>query len=101
MGFSYEDKVLIKNLYLIKGYGARKVMSEFTEKNWKKSSSNKFLRKLRDMGTIERKKGSGWPKTTRTAQNVSTVEELAMSQENQWNLTAMWPPSYLRCSPMK
>jgi len=85
MGFSYEDKVLIKNLYLIKGYGARKLMSEFPEKNWKKSSFNKLLKKLRDMGTVERKKGSGRPKTARTAQNVSTVEELAMCQENQPN----------------
>jgi len=42
MGFSYKDKVLIKNLYLIKGYGARKLMSEFPEKNWKKSSFNKL-----------------------------------------------------------
>jgi len=82
MGFSYEDKVLITNLYLIKCYGARKLMSEFTEKNWKKS---KLLRKLRDMGTVVRKKGSGRPKMARTAQNVSTVEELAMSQENQRN----------------
>jgi len=38
-----------------------------------------------DMGTVERKKGSGRPKTARTTQNVSTVEELAMSQENQPN----------------
>ena len=37
------------------------------------------------MGTVERKKGSGRPKTARTAQNVSTVEELAMSQEKQPN----------------
>jgi len=36
MGFSYEDKVFIKNLYLIKGYEARKLMSEFPEKNWKR-----------------------------------------------------------------
>jgi len=59
MGFSYEDKVLIKNLYLIKGYGARKLMSEFPEKNWKKSSLNKLLKKVRDVGTVKRKKGSG------------------------------------------
>jgi len=36
MGFSYEDKVLIKNLYLIKGYGARKLMSEYPEKKLEK-----------------------------------------------------------------
>ena len=35
MVFSDEDKVLIKNLYLIKGYGARKLISEFPEKTGK------------------------------------------------------------------
>ena len=29
MVFSEEDKVLIKNLYLLKGYGARRLMTEF------------------------------------------------------------------------
>jgi len=34
---------------------------------------------------VQRKKGSGRPKTARTAQNVSAVEELALSQESQPN----------------
>jgi len=72
--------VLIKNLYLIKGYGALKLMSEFPAKNWEKSSLNNLLKKLRDMGTVERKNGSA-----RTTQNVSTVKELMLSQENQPN----------------
>ena len=37
MIFSEEDKALIKNLYLIKGYGPpRRLMSEFPGKGWKK-----------------------------------------------------------------
>jgi len=32
MVFSDEDKVLIKNLYLLKNYGPAKLMSEFPEK---------------------------------------------------------------------
>jgi len=80
MGFSYEDKVLIKNLYLIKGYRARKLMSQFPQKNWKRSSLNILLKKLL------RREEREWPaKAAGTAQNVSTVEELAMSQENQSN----------------
>ena len=31
MVFSYEDKVLIKNLYLLKNYGPAKLMSELEE----------------------------------------------------------------------
>jgi len=37
------------------------------------------------MVTVEWKKGNGRPKTARTARNVSTVEKLASSQENQPN----------------
>ena len=46
MVLSYEDKVLIKNLHLSKGYGARKLMSEFPDKNWKRSSLDKLLKKI-------------------------------------------------------
>jgi len=83
MVFSDEDKVLIKNLYLIEGYGARKLISEFPEKNREKGGLEKLLKKLREMSTVERKKGSGRPKTARTAENVLTVDELAQSQESQ------------------
>jgi len=37
MMFSVEDKALIKNLHLLKGYGCRKLLAEFPEKNWTKS----------------------------------------------------------------
>ena len=46
MVLSYEDKVLIKKLHLSKGYGARKLMSEFPDKNWKRSSLDKRLKKI-------------------------------------------------------
>jgi len=85
MVLSYEDKVLIKNLQLSKGYGARKLMSEFPYKNWKRSSLDKLLKKLHQTGMVQRKKGSGRPKTAGTVQNVSAVEELVLSQENQPN----------------
>jgi len=39
--FSEEDKVLIKNLNLFKGYGPRILMTEFSEKNWKKGGHAK------------------------------------------------------------
>ena len=49
MVFSDEDKVLIKNLYLIKGYGARKLISEFPEKNWKKGGLEKLLHSIDEL----------------------------------------------------
>jgi hypothetical protein len=34
MAISQEDAVLIKNLYLSKGYGARRLLREFPDKMW-------------------------------------------------------------------
>ena len=83
MVFSEEDKALIKNLYLIKGYGPQKLMNEFPEKNWNRRGLDELLKKLRKTGTTERRKGSGRPKSARTEANVSAVQELALSQEDQ------------------
>ena len=81
MPFSEEDKVLIKNLNLYKGYGPRRLMTEFPEKNWKKGGLEKLLRKLRETGSTNRRHGSGRPKHARTEENVTSVEELVQSQE--------------------
>jgi len=74
-------KCLLKTCILGKGYGARKLISEFPDKNWKRSSLDKLLKKMQQMGMVQGKKGSGWPKIARTAQNVSAVEKLALSQK--------------------
>ena len=39
---SKEDRILIKNLYYFKGYGAKRLISEFPIKGWKKSTVNDF-----------------------------------------------------------
>jgi len=83
MVFSDEDKVLIKNLYLLKNYGPAKLMSEFPEKNWNRRGLENLLKKLRETGTIDRKKGSGRPRSACTEDNMSSVEELILSQEGQ------------------
>src|ERR1043165_4493314 len=83
MVFTTEDKVLIKNLYLIKGYRAHRLLAEFPTKNWTLGGLDYLLKKLRQTRTTDRKKGSGRPKSTRTEENVSAVEELILSQENK------------------
>ena len=37
MGLSVEDRILIKNFYFAKGYGADSLINEFPAKGWKKS----------------------------------------------------------------
>ena len=51
MLFSKKDKILIKNIYQMKGYNARQLRKEFPYKGWTNSSINRFLKKFRDTGT--------------------------------------------------
>ena len=58
---SEEDHILIKNLYYFKGYGAKRLISEFPAKGWKKTTVNVFLKGLKETGSTTRKSGSGRP----------------------------------------
>ena len=80
---SRDVAIFIKNLYLLKGYGARKLLSEFPDRGWNRGGLNSLLKTFRQTGTIERQKGSGRPRTVRTVENVEKVEELVLSQENK------------------
>jgi len=46
MVFGEEDKVLINVLHQEKGYGAKKFIKEFLNKNWSLSSLKKLLMKI-------------------------------------------------------
>ena len=58
-----EDKILIKNLYVYKGYSARYLISEFPEKGWKLKSLNYLLKKLCETDSTDRKPESARPLT--------------------------------------
>jgi len=85
MTFSDEDKILIKSLYL-KGYTAKRLRDEFPEKSWTKRGVSKLLKKLRDTcntGIVDRPPDSGRPRSARTEENVETVNDLVLSQEDK------------------
>jgi len=69
-----EGKILIKSLYL-KGYTAKRFTDEFPEKSWTKrtGSVNKLFKKLRYTGTVERRPGSGTPRSARTEENAKLL----------------------------
>ena len=58
MPFTKEDKNVIKVLQQENGYGAKKFVKEFPDRNWSLSSLNKLLKKIDQTGT-DRKPGSG------------------------------------------
>ena len=68
-----ENRILIKNWYYFKGYGAKRLISEFPSKGWKKTTVNEFLKRLKETGSTMRKSGSGRPRTVRTVANINAV----------------------------
>jgi len=70
--FSNEDKILIKSLHL-NGYTGRRSTDEFPQKSWTKCGANKLLKKLRDTGTVDRRLGSGRPRSARTEENAKLL----------------------------
>ena len=66
-----------------KGYGAKRLIREFSGKLWTLSGLSYLLKKIDAYGTIERRPGSGRKRTVGTTENVQLVEELVLSQESQ------------------
>ena len=82
MVLSEEDSLLIKNLYYFKGYSAKRLISEFPAKGWKKTTVYDFLKRLKETGSTMRKSGSRRPRTFRTVANIRAVTDLVLSQED-------------------
>jgi len=72
MILSDEDKILVKTLYS-KGNTAKRLTDEFSEKSWTKHGVNKLFKKLRNTGTVNRRPGSGRPRSARTEENAKLL----------------------------
>lgn len=82
MPFTVEDRILIKELRLHKGYNARQLKMEFPNKLWSMRSLRRLIAQIDNTGSADRKKGSGQTISVRTAENIAAVEELVLSQED-------------------
>ena len=82
MVLSEEDCILIKSMYYFKGYGAKRLISEFPTKGWKKTIVNDFLKHLKETGSTMQKSGSRRPRTVQTVANISAVNDLVLSQKD-------------------
>ena len=79
-----KDKVLIEH-YREKAYSSRKLLKDFPDKNWSRSGLDYLLKKIDSGESIERKPGSGRPRTVRTDENINVIDELSSSQEKTPN----------------
>jgi len=80
MPFTFEEKCFIKVLRQENKWGAKRICSEFRQKKWAFSSVNDLLRKIDRTGSVERKVGSGHPRSIRTQRNISLVNDLMQSR---------------------
>lgn len=83
MVFSRDDKALIRTCFEEKGWRGQQICKEFPRKKWSRSSVNYVISNIERRGTIDRKPGSGRPKTAAIEENIEAVSELTCSQENR------------------
>ena len=76
MVFSKEDKIIIQTDYEEKRWSAYKIPKNHSSKNFTYTSEKRLLKRLKDSGTMNRKEGSGRPRSVATEENTDLIEEL-------------------------
>ena len=85
MPFSEKDRIIIEHYRLKYKWGAKKIFKELGQeegRQWPVIGIAYLLRKVDKFGSVERRKGSGQPRSARTAENTDEVEEEIFSQED-------------------
>jgi len=80
MVYSDVGKILIKNLYKLKGYKVMELMNKLPNKWWTKSSINMLLKKTLAQSTDSQVAAD--PTKCCTEENVDLVNHLVLSQED-------------------
>ena len=83
MSFTDDDRILIEIYTFLKvTVQTKKLIKEFPDRGLALSSLNKLLKKLWNTSTTARRSGSGRPRTERIDDNVNTVNDLILIQED-------------------
>ena len=78
---THDDKMRIQTLRE-QGMGAKAIKAAYPMKNWSLNTLQTICRRIDKTGsTVDRKAGSGRPKSARSADNIAKVQELICSQE--------------------
>ena len=73
-----EDKILVKNVFELKGYNAKHVVRKFPSKGWNVGLAYKLLQKLRITGSVDRRPCSGRWHSACTADNIDLLDQLML-----------------------
>ena len=82
MVFSNEEKAVIKNNFLERGWNAYKVCNVYPIKCWNRVSVYRLVKRLQEDNYMDRRAGSGRQRTTNTEENENLIENLIRSQED-------------------
>jgi len=96
MSFSLEDKHTTKVLRQQKLYGATKILRMFPNKNWTLSGVKTLLSKTDATGSVERFSDSGRPRTARSPDTISDVQDLVLSGSKTRRLRGVGDPIILQ-----
>ena len=81
MVFSSEDKAIIKNDFVEKGWSLYRICQENPSKIWNRVSVHRLLKRFEKDSSMDRRPGSGRPVTVTTEENEELVGDLICSQE--------------------
>ena len=87
-GLTVEDRILIKSMRFEKRWGAKRLMREFPNRNWRKTTLNNFLAKVEATGDHKPARKSGRPRSARNEQFIPLVASRTIS-ELFWTLQAV------------
>ena len=78
-----KQKAVIENDFNEKGWNAYKIWKEHPSFECSRMAVHNLIKKIKETGSTERRKGSGRPVTATTEENASIFEELVCSQEDE------------------
>lgn len=83
MALSLEDRMRIQTLRE-QGLGAKAIQAAYPHKGWKLVTLQKMCQRIDKTGSaVDRKVGSGRPKSVRSEANIAMVKEMICSQEDE------------------
>ena len=78
-----KQKAVIENDFNEKGWNAYKIWKEHPSFECSRMAVHNLIKKIKETGSTERRKGSGRPVTAKTEENASIFERLVCSQEDE------------------
>ena len=79
---TYEERIIVKYLREKFAYGPVKIVTDHPEFDWNVNTIKKLLKKIDETGSVDRKEGSGRPRSVRVDENIKQVGEMISSQDS-------------------